>query len=270
MIRALLISLLFCIPHVNAQDTEKPSAEQIRTGDTFEVFMSNPLYTPISTRFDITQTNMQLSQGESFDIVIPARSRTLAFTAEPSNPQRIWRFNYHYTWYQGDINAVHDSAANYDLPFERGKAFKLIQGYNGSFSHFDQNQYALDFDMPVGTPVTAAREGTVVRIETSFMEGGTDPSLKDKANVITILHSDNTMADYVHLSYDSSLVTLGQQVQRGDVLGYSGNVGYSTTPHLHFHVYQLTDTSGNWQTLPVRFIINGKAVELQEGQSYRH
>jgi murein DD-endopeptidase MepM/ murein hydrolase activator NlpD len=269
MTRVLLVILLFCL--IQAQAAEKPSTEQVRTGDTFELFVNNPLFGPISVHFDITQTNMRVSRGENFDIVIPARSRTFAFTAAPDDSQLAWEFDFKYRWHLGNINAVHDDSVIYDLPFEQGKRFTLIQGYNGTFSHSGEYQYSVDFDLPIGTPVTAAREGIVVLIETSFTEGGADPALKSKANFITILHSDNTMADYVHLSHNGSLVTLGQQVQRGEIIGYSGNVGYSTAPHLHFHVYKRTDTSGNWQSLPVRFrSTQGEGIELQEGQSYSH
>ena len=44
----------------------------------------------------------------------------------------------------------------FDLPFENGQKFKISQGYNGAFSH--QNENALDFDMPIGTKILAARE----------------------------------------------------------------------------------------------------------------
>jgi murein DD-endopeptidase MepM/ murein hydrolase activator NlpD len=270
MIRVLFVSLLFYIFQVQAQDTEKPWTEEVRTGDSFELFVNNPLYGPISVHFDVIQTNMQPSQEESFDIVILARSRTLAFTISPTDKEKPWEFDYKFRWYLGDITAVHDGTVVYDLPFEKGQGFTLMQGYNGTFSHQDEYQYSVDFDTPVGTPVTAAREGTVILVETSFSEGGPDPALEDKSNFITILHTDNTMADYVHLRQNGSLVSVGQQVQRGEVIGYSGNVGYSTSAHLHFHIYTRTDTSGNWQSLPVRFNVAGEAVELQEGSLYSH
>jgi murein DD-endopeptidase MepM/ murein hydrolase activator NlpD len=270
MIRFLLATLLYVLT-VQAQETEKPWTEKVRTGNSFELFVNNPLYGPISVHFDVTQTNMELSQPESFDAVIPARSRALAFTATPADTENSWEFDFKFAWHLGDIGAVHDDTVIYDLPFEKGQSFTMVQGYNGTFSHFAEYQYSVDFDMPVGTPVTAAREGTVVLIETSFSEGGTDPALESKANFITIMHEDNTMGEYVHLSHKGQLVTLGQQVERGDVIGYSGNVGYTTGPHLHFHVFTRTDTSGNWYSLPVHFDVDSKAITLQEGESYsRH
>lgn len=266
MIRLLLIIVLFCLIQVQSQAPEQPNIQQERTGDTFRVFLVNPLYGPVSVHFDVTETNMSSRPGEHFDLVVTARSRVLAFTIKPSNPQRDWEFNFEHSWHPGDIYAVHNDSVVYDLPFEREKFFAVMQGYNGTFSHFGRYQYSIDFDMPVGTPVTAAREGTVIAVETSFSEGGRDPTLE--ANYITILHSDNTMADYLHLNQNGSLVRVGQKVERGEIIGYSGNVGYSTGPHLHFHVYRLADTSGNTRSLPVRFNFEGEAVELKEGYIY--
>ncbi len=47
----------------------------------------------------------------------------------------------------------------YELPFKEGTGHKVVQGYGGRFSH--TNKAAIDFAMPVGTPVYAAREGTI-------------------------------------------------------------------------------------------------------------
>ncbi|MGZ3938687.1 MAG: hypothetical protein ACXVLT_08415, partial [Flavisolibacter sp.] len=57
----------------------------------------------------------------------------------------------------------------YDLPFKEGTSHKVVQGYGGLFSH--KNKAALDFAMPVGTPVYAAREGTVYRYKDYSNEG---------------------------------------------------------------------------------------------------
>lgn len=44
----------------------------------------------------------------------------------------------------------------YSLPFEKGSRFRIVQGYGGLFSH--RHIAALDFEMPIGTPICAARE----------------------------------------------------------------------------------------------------------------
>jgi murein DD-endopeptidase MepM/ murein hydrolase activator NlpD len=58
----------------------------------------------------------------------------------------------------------------YELPFKEGTGYKVVQGYGGRFSH--ENKAALDFDMPEGTPVYAAREGIIYSYKDDSNEGG--------------------------------------------------------------------------------------------------
>lgn len=65
--------------------------------------------------------------------------------------------------YIGDITIKnYDSTYQYDLPFQKGKAFLMYQGYNGTFSN--QNENSLDFVMPEGTEILASREGLVIDV----------------------------------------------------------------------------------------------------------
>lgn len=90
--------------------------------------------------------------------------------------------------------------------------------------------------MPEGTPVCASRGGVVYRVINHFKEGGTHPAFKPKANAIYILHPDDSIGAYVHLMHLGNCVVAGDAVNRGQIIGYSGNTGWSGTPHLHFHV----------------------------------
>ncbi|MGZ8097407.1 MAG: M23 family metallopeptidase, partial [Methylosarcina sp.] len=51
-----------------------------------------------------------------------------------------------------------------------------------------------------------------------------------------ILHDDGSMAVYAHMELEKAQVQPGEAVAVGQLLGYSGNTGYSTGPHLHFAV----------------------------------
>jgi murein DD-endopeptidase MepM/ murein hydrolase activator NlpD len=57
-----------------------------------------------------------------------------------------------------------------------------------------------------------------------------------RANFVRVLHDDGSMGMYAHLEYYGVGVKVGQRVAAGDLLGLSGNTGYSTGPHLHFAV----------------------------------
>lgn len=135
----------------------------------------------------------------------------------------------------GNPEAKHDGSL-YELPFEKGKKFKVIQGFGGKFSHSSvESRYAVDINTQVGDTIYAARAGLVIKTKDQFKErGGRD--FRDKANLVNILHDDGTIASYVHLDFQGVLVSVGQQVSAGEPIGISGYTGFTTTPHLHFAV----------------------------------
>jgi len=179
-----------------------------------------------------------------------------------------WKYNYNCLYQLGSANAVHDEQAVYRLPFAEGKTYSVIQGYGGKFSHHEMYHYAIDFTMPIGTPVHAARDGIIVSLQQDFNAGGPDPAFKDAANSVSVRHSDGTIADYVHLKYRGAAVALGQSVKSGQLIGYSGNTGYSKGPHLHFHVQKPID-GRKIQTLPVKFRARqGSSLVPKERSSY--
>ena len=82
-----------------------------------------------------------------------------------------------------------------------------------------------DFATPVGTPVKAMSTGTVVY--TGWWGGG--------GNTTKIQYWDGTVSFFEHQSRITAKV--GQQVSPGEVVGYSGNTGHSTGPHLHLEIH---------------------------------
>lgn len=121
----------------------------------------------------------------------------------------------------------------YDLPFAAGSSHKVVQGYGGWFSH--KGIAALDFYMPVGTPVYAAREGIVYSYKEDSDKGGILPGNKNQANYLIIKHDDGSYGCYWHLRHNGVITKQGL-VQKGQLIGYSGNTGFVLAPHLHFSV----------------------------------
>lgn len=85
----------------------------------------------------------------------------------------------------------------------------------------------VDFGVPLGTPVYAAADGEVAAV-------GNNGRLQ-YGKYILIRHNNNLSTLYAHLS--SQQVGIGQKINRGDFVGYTGTTGYSFGPHLHFTVY---------------------------------
>jgi Membrane proteins related to metalloendopeptidases len=82
----------------------------------------------------------------------------------------------------------------------------------------------IDLRASTGTKVYAANSGTVTTSGYSSAWG----------NYIIISHGGGLTTLYAHLSRRS--VSKGNKVKRGDIIGYTGNTGYSTGPHLHFEI----------------------------------
>jgi murein DD-endopeptidase MepM/ murein hydrolase activator NlpD len=110
-----------------------------------------------------------------------------------------------------------------DTAFSRTAAYKG-NGHNG-----------IDLGAAIGTPVLSALDGVVW--DTNL---GVAPNCQ-YGKWVLIKHADGLSTLYAHLS--SIKVSAGQSVSTGDVLGYSGETGYATGPHLHFGVYNTSSIS---------------------------
>ncbi|MFD2614696.1 glucosaminidase domain-containing protein [Paenibacillus gansuensis] len=108
----------------------------------------------------------------------------------------------------------------------------------------------IDIGVPVGTPVSASQDGIVKKV---FYPKTSDPEAAKNGGIyVEIESSDKELAGttrYLHLS--NALVTTGQTVKKGQIIGLSGNTGRSTGPHLH---YELTP-EGVEATDPTNYIM---------------
>jgi murein DD-endopeptidase MepM/ murein hydrolase activator NlpD len=142
-----------------------------------------------------------------------------------------------------------DTSFVYQLPFEKGKKYLLIQGYFSAFSH--KNTIALDFKMKRGTKICAARDGVVSRVKENSDRGGLNKKYLRDANNIVIEHNDGTRSGYWHLQKNGAFVNVGDTVKAGQVIGLSGKTGYAALPHLHFIVWMAG--VGRRRPIPTRF-----------------
>ncbi len=99
------------------------------------------------------------------------------------------------------------------------------QIYNG------KGHTGIDFRASIGTPVKATLHGVVVGVGNTDLVSG----CYSYGKWVMIKHPNGLSTLYAHFSLPT--VTTGQEVTTGQVIGYSGNTGYTTGPHLHFGVY---------------------------------
>jgi murein DD-endopeptidase MepM/ murein hydrolase activator NlpD len=83
----------------------------------------------------------------------------------------------------------------------------------------------IDFAASIGTPIYATADGTVAEVSVRFSGYG---------KMVEIDHGFGYRTRYAHMH--EFAVRSGQNVKRGDLIGYVGNTGLSTAPHLHYEV----------------------------------
>lgn len=149
--------------------------------------------------------------------------------------------------------AARPQDVTYQLPFDAVR-IQVSQTPRGRFSHHDaENREAIDFALPEGTPVLAARAGTVMQVQAGYQGNGQDRDHDlGRANLVRVLHEDGSMAVYAHLQHHGVLVRPGEQVQAGQRIGLSGNTGYSAAPHLHFAVQ--VNAGMRLRSIPARIV----------------
>lgn len=142
----------------------------------------------------------------------------------------------------------------FELPYAAGSAHRVSQGNAGAFTHQSRgpSEFAWDFLMGEGTMVVAARAGRVVAVEGGMSGGGLSAAYEGRANYVLLAHSDGLFSLYLHLATAGVLVSPGQWVEAGEGIALSGNTGYSSGPHLHFHV-QGAELPRTGRSVPVAF-----------------
>jgi murein DD-endopeptidase MepM/ murein hydrolase activator NlpD len=270
-----LLALIFLLQFLNSFSQKNTKVYYERKGDTMVYYADNQELYPISFVFAKQPELENMRSPETFKItqVFPSKSvrNKVAYFVVNDKTQK-WGVKKMpgYMMYIGDVTIKNfDSNYQYDLPFKKGKSFTIFQGYNGTFSH--QNENSLDFTMPEGTEILAARDGLVVDFVSHNNTACPTRNCADKANYITILHPDGTFAQYYHLKQNGVKVNIGDQVKKGDVIGLSGNTGWSKGPHLHFVTYLSSTTDDKlMKTLKTLFRTgNGnKAEYLVEKKTY--
>lgn len=268
MVRFLLFSLVLCAS-VQAEMLTDPVTWQkkVRGRGSETVVYKNTSTVPVTLRLTATTQNMKCSHRLPYLIVLAPgeKSENIHFTIKDRG--RAWEYQFKYLYQFGDYR-VRSPRVAFPLPF-RGSA-ECIQAFQGDFSHQGSQGYALDFDLPEGTPILASRDGLVVRLEEGFNRAGTTKDFLKKGNYVWLAHKDGTLSRYYHLRRNGVPVELGDKVKAGQVVGYSGNTGFSAGPHLHFDVsVPGRDAKLMTHTIPFKVRHKSSTVEAQEDVRYQ-
>lgn len=243
---------------------------KLEDGKAVSFAVENTKPYPITVTLDFPEVeNLTSAEPLPHTRTLMPGDRIQALRFEVQDGQRPGRWQYNYHWTSGAAGVVPDLTYEYRLPYAPGTAHTVIQSFNGTFSHEGDDRFCVDWAMPEGTAVFAARGGRVMNIEAgNEMAGGRE--LFDRANYVRVLHSDGSVGVYLHLRKDGVTVSEGDVVEEGSLIGYSGNTGFSSEPHLHFGVYRVID-GFRQESVPVLFRSSSETgLTMTRGRSYQN
>jgi murein DD-endopeptidase MepM/ murein hydrolase activator NlpD len=228
-----IYSVILCFICLAGRAQNNIKIFDVKENDRTILYAQNNEYAPVSIVLSLVLQNFNALDYTNGVYVIPARTekfRLLDLTK--MQPGRA-SYSYNYKAVFGNVNQTeYNGAFLYDLPYRRGERYRIEQGYHGRLTH--QNENALDFNMPEGSQIRAARGGVVIAVVQNFTGSCLEEECKKMANYVLVYHSDGTISDYSHIQYNGASVAVGDTVKKGDPIALSGRTGYTRGPHLHF------------------------------------
>lgn len=188
---------------------------------------NNSIYLPIVGEKNISRGEWEGGMGGA-----PSAPNNLNTPGYRLN-QRIQKMKFQLNLLKGKFERVTERAESSkglldNIPSIQPVAGAMISGF-GNRTHpvsgHTKFHEGLDFSCLIGTPVYASGNGVVLKAEYNANGYG---------KCINIDHQNGYTTKFAHLS--KMVVKEGQRVKRGDLIGYSGNTGMSTGPHLHYEV----------------------------------
>jgi len=144
-------------------------------------------------------------------------------TAKKKNYIFYYKENYYDIKGQELTSFLLSNPVNYtriSSPFTQSRWHPILQKYRAHLG--------IDYSASIGTPVKAAGNGKVLSVGEKSGYG----------NTIEVNHDSSYKTLYAHLNGFAKGLRSGQGVKQGQVIGYVGNTGMSTGPHLHFGLYR--------------------------------
>ena len=183
-------------------------AHTAKKGDTLKS-IAKKYKTDVSELALFNDLNETDSISEGFIVTIPEGETVVVPSAAGKIPEKTFK-----TTLAHDTNGP-DFPGYYMRP-TNGIKTQGLHGYN-----------SIDIGSPSGTPIFASAAGNVIISRNSGWNGG-------YGNYVVVNHSNGTQTLYGHMK--ETIVAVGDQVYQGQIIGYVGNTGRSTGPHLHFEI----------------------------------
>jgi murein DD-endopeptidase MepM/ murein hydrolase activator NlpD len=241
------------------------SAYYSYANDTLKVVVKNTLNCPLRILISSPDKSLADLVAKFGTLTLKEKSDTIVKYYLKAQKEIIINFISKF----GDLNKE-IIKEKFSLPFPKNRSYKIIQGYNGSYSHnTDFSRYAIDFSLKIKDTVCSASDGYIVGVIKDYEFGGTTIEWIDYSNYITIYHPKSGLfTEYAHLNKNGSFVKVGDTVTKGQPIGLSGMTGYTTVPHLHFNVL-VPDKKGGLVSTDFEFEEGYKGSELTKNTTVK-
>jgi len=203
--------------------SQKNLAQNVRPGDEFSVLYENAKTTTNTKKSTKSAASTSSANILAAQLVTGDKTYRLIRFVDPKG-----RANY----YTPEGQSLRDGLSRQPLNFSHISSY-FSNNRLDPVLHYHRPHEGVDFAAPVGTPVQAAGDGVLVQMG---YRGG-------YGRMVTIQHDSKYATRYAHLSKFANVQT-GQTVTRGQIIGYVGQTGFATGPHLHFEI-RVNDVAAN-------------------------
>jgi len=191
----------------------------------YPVIAFNRGVAPVSLTFDIDSPSRQRWSADKplpLYTVVPPNTELVVAHLKAKTKYDPGSIRSSYSWALGDYSASHSAAEHYQFPFP--KTVKAVASVSTDDRTSPVVKHSVTFIMPVGTPILAARKGTVMRIKGS--------------SKVDVLHDDSTIASYEHLGEINPGISVGSVVLTEDSIGTVGALGKEKNGYLQLTVWR--------------------------------
>jgi murein DD-endopeptidase MepM/ murein hydrolase activator NlpD len=237
--------------------------KSVGRADGGKVYGTNLSNAELTLHLDLTTSqNVGSNPPVPYVTTLGPKEKRLLVDVSQRDYYQPWRFNYEFFYTFGSAKAQHDENWVYSLPFEAGTSQPLLANFLGGYPIYV-------FEMEEDTPVHCSRSGKVVYTEARYSQRSTESDAVLRTNRVLIRHDDGTHGSYSHLRPQGVTVRVGEWVDTGSLIGYSGQTGNCSGPMLAFQVFRGGDGK-SIQSFPLQFLTSDSddPVSLEPGRSY--
>lgn len=231
------------------------------SGNELKIYLENPVMSPIRIYLQSSDSTLQISFNQINPITLEEKRDTTLIIKELYSFEDDIQYNIRLGSTEKEV-----VQSKIELPFPKGRSYKIIQGNNTSFTHnSDYSRYAIDFSLSIEDTISSATDGYVVGVIDQYKDGGKGKEWRPYSNFITIYNPQSgVFHQYVHLTHNGSFVEVGDKVSSGQPIALSGMTGQTDVSHLHFNSLVPVESNDGIKSIPVEFIEGYRGEDLKK------